>query len=241
VVVLAVSVLSLDSSPFWFRCRPPPHHRSAFGRAAVRFLADSRCSKHPPVGVAGWKGRLAMRRLAVPALVAMFLTMVSPSRADADPRVRPIDRQSGIYLQHGARYSVTFHALLDLIDASDVLVYVETPLTTSFKPSARTNFVAHTGLLRVLKVTLEVGTDRQTAVRLLGHELQHVAEVVGAPAVVDASSYGRLFRAIGFRSSCPGLLRVCFETPAAERAGAQVLRDLVRPEPRADAIVARAP
>ena len=138
--------------------------------------------------------------------------------------MRPIDRLSRIYLQHGARYSVTFHARLDVIDASDVLVYVETPLTTSSRPSARTNFVAHTGLLRVLKVTLEVGPDRQTAVTLLGHELQHVAEVVDAPAVVDASSYGRLFRAIGFRSPCPGLLRACFETPAAERAGAGAAR-----------------
>ena len=118
---------------------------------------------------------------------------------------------------------------------------METPLTTSFRPSARTNFVAPTGLLRVLKVTLEVGADRQTAVTLVGHELQHVAEVVDAPAVVDAGSYGRLFRAIGFRSPCPGLLRVCFEMPAAERAGAQVLRDLVRHEPRADAIVAQSP
>ena len=181
-----------------------------------------------------------MRRLTIPALVAVFLTIVSIPRADAEAQVRPIDRQSRIYLQHGARYSVTFHALLDAIDASDVLVYVETPLTTSSRPSGRTNFVAHTGLLRVLKVTLEVGPDWQTAVTLLGHELQHVAEVVEAPAVVDASSYERLFRAIGFRSPCSGLSRACFETPAAERAGARVLRDLIRPEPRADALVAQA-
>jgi hypothetical protein len=165
-----------------------------------------------------------------------------PASLDAQwAHVRALDPLSRGLIQEGVHRSITFRTLVEAIDASDVIVHLETDFRSVAASSAGTSFVAHTGVQRVLRITLRLGSQRTVAVALLGHELQHVVEVARAPEVVSLEGFGRLFRAIGLRSMCPGREIACFETRAAEAAYRHVLLDLSRPKPGADTVVALAP
>jgi hypothetical protein len=188
-----------------------------------------------------------MRRLSTLwRAIVVAVAVTAPSAHAQVPASRPssvraLDPASRIFLQEGMRGSVTFRALVEAIDASDVVVYVETTTRSLTVQSAGTVFVAHTGLQRVLRTTLRVGPLWTVAVSLLGHELAHVVEVVGAPTVVDRESFGMLFRTIGVRSWCPGLATACFETAAADVAGQHVHRELSRRNVAVDAVIALTP
>jgi hypothetical protein len=178
------------------------------------------------------------------ALLAQAGASAFPRQSVQEARtthVRPLDASSRAFLEEGLRHSVTFRALVQAIDASDVLVLVQTLTRATARPSAGTTFVSHTGRNRVLSISLLVGQDWPVAVVLLGHELQHVVEVVHSPEVVDLRGYGRLFRAIGSRSPCPTRATACFETDAAVAVGQHVGRDLSRRMPSADGVVALQP
>ena len=164
--------------------------------------------------------------------------VVSPAAPQvARTNVRPLDASSRAFLALGKQQSVTFRALVEVLEVSDLLVYIETTLTPVGEPVASTLFVSHTGVNRVLKVQL-VAAWSWNAVVLLGHELQHAVEVARAPAVVDQESYKNLFRSIGMRSRCHGMARACFETVAAEEAASHVRRELTQPLPRRREVVA---
>jgi hypothetical protein len=165
-------------------------------------------------------------------------SLVPPASPQAArTNVRALDASSRAFLALGTQQSVTFRSLVELLDASDLLVYVETQLTAVGAPEASTLFVSHTGVNRVLKVRLTVGWS-WVAVALLGHELQHAVEVARAPGVVDEESYLNLFESIGTPSRCHGIATACFETVAAEETAAHVRRELTQPLPRRREVVA---
>jgi hypothetical protein len=111
--------------------------------------------------------------------------------------------------------SATFHALVDTIESSGDIVYLEAdfPGTRSFRSSLQ--LASGKGAVRYLLIDIDVHQPLRVVVAQLAHELQHATEVVGRPDVVDGPSLIGLYRQIGYRSCAPRSGE-CWETLQAK-------------------------
>ena len=154
-------------------------------------------------------------RPAVPAHVHRLLT--APDR-----NVRTFDRRVLTALFDGARRSATFAQLLDALDGSDVIAYIELthdlPVTTQGRLLLATNTPDH----RYVRIQVRAMQAPDDLIAVIGHELQHAVEIVEAPAVRDEASMRRHYEIAGAgRSHALG-----FETRAAQDAGWRVRKEL---------------
>jgi hypothetical protein len=161
-------------------------------------------------------------------LMAALVASVQPSEAE-DRRsswLRVDDPLLIGAVERGARESPTFKALLDRLEESDLIVYMMRKPAIGLSPHGRTQFVVRAGSYRFVRVTIRADQVTRAIVALVGHELQHVAELADEPLVGDSDSYLNLYRRIGY-SSCDSLCH-CFDTQAAVDAGYAVLSELGR-------------
>lgn len=162
-------------------------------------------------------------RISGLALVAACVLALPCAAADVRPRtphLRSTDREALRTVREGMRRSPTFRRLVEAIEGSDVLVYIE---PTHEMPPGADAFMRWFGanvLFRAVRigVRIPVSTDRFLA--LLGHEMQHVTEVAAEPMVRDDRSLDALYRRIGFDSGAG------WETRAARATGELVLQEL---------------
>jgi hypothetical protein len=126
-------------------------------------------------------------------------------------------------LAKGMARSATFRSLVNRLDGSNVIVHVDRRHGGS-RQSGFTQFVAATRHVRYLRITLVAGDASHATVALLGHELRHAVETAEAPEVADEAAYRALYRQIGEASCAPP--QWCFETAAADEAGARVYAEL---------------
>ena len=135
----------------------------------------------------------------------------------------------GEALDAGVGESATLRALVDEIEASDVLVY----LTFDFAPAAVTaghiSLMAAAGGCRYLRLAVNPRYDEWRRVGILAHELRHGVEIARDASVIDQRSLASLYRRIGYSSG-----ERSFESAAAIAAGEQVFEEL-RPSRRAPA------
>jgi hypothetical protein len=133
-------------------------------------------------------------------------------------------------LQQGESTSTTFRQLLNALDETDVIVYIE-PGVCAFGHfhACLPAVVSTAGALRYLRVLIDRGrTPRPALIALIGHELQHTLEVAEAPTVKTGDDVRGLFRRIGRPGECPKGVPDCFETSAGRRAGQLILEELQR-------------
>ena len=126
-------------------------------------------------------------------------------------------------ISRGVRVSPTLRGIVDRIESSDVIVYIDFRLLTTSGIQARSVFVCSAGGRRYLRVDIDRRFSGADAVGLIGHELQHAAEIAGEPSVVDARSFAAFYRRVGFISVAGSTDH--FETAAAVAAGRRVLLD----------------
>ena len=143
-------------------------------------------------------------------------------------RIRVLDASLACALSRGYMRSPTLRALVERVEDSNVIVYVDRHPPAG-RCDGRTQFVSAAAGYRYVRVTVKTDGVNDGLIALLGHELRHVVEVVDAPWVVDATGYAALYRRIGRPSaSCrrPGW---CFETQSAVDSGYRVLEELRHP------------
>lgn len=157
------------------------------------------------------------------SLLVAVSCLCTPAPAETPPAVRSTDPVVLTALRRGAALSVTFRALLSRLQASDVIVHVQRRAPAS-RVSGFTRFVTATPSARYLRITLQADVADDATVGLLGHELQHAAEVADAPWVRDEAAFGVLYRSIGHAACAPP--RWCFDTAAAVSAGRQVYAEV---------------
>jgi hypothetical protein len=167
-------------------------------------------------------------RTILTAVVSLALALAAaPATArpeDADEarpstaRVRALDARSAALLETGARRSPAIQQLVEELEQSDVIVYVETGLLGF---SGRTLFVGASAEARFLRITLDVPEMDDRLLAWLGHELQHAAEIARAPDVRSAEAVRQLYLSVGHGVSGDG---VC--TPEAQRMTSQVAIEL---------------
>ena len=113
------------------------------------------------------------------------------------PRVRSLDPVLARILKDGSERSATMRHLMDVIEKSDVIVYVSFQLTLSNKVEGGLHFVNAAGGQRYLRVVVTPGLSSQETLVVLAHELQHAVEVAQAAWVRSGESMVALYRRIG--------------------------------------------
>lgn len=161
--------------------------------------------------------------------VALTLTILTSATfaapRDGGPRIRPQDTRIRQVLEAGAARSTTFKALVDRIEASNVIVYVAiSPLLRSSLSGSLT-WMTQAGEYRYVRASISPEMLFDQMIATVAHELQHAVEVIGDETVKDERSLVALYKRIGHenQSAAPS----GWETVAAQETGWQVRRELV--------------
>jgi len=163
--------------------------------------------------------------LAVGLLAAVVNSSAFAGPPDGGARLRPQDARIIQAINEGSARSATFKALIDRIEASDVIVYVAiNPLIKSTLSGALT-WMTRAGDFRYVRASIAPDLPFDQMIASVAHELHHAVEVIEDASVVDEKSLVTMYKKIGLPSRAAG--DSGWETIAAQRTGTQVRRELV--------------
>ncbi len=171
----------------------------------------------------------------VSVVVSLVVSGLAPAPATAGPlsssvkNVRPRDTTARLLLQFGNERSARFREVIDALEASNVVVYIDVRQASEHPVSGGLTFIGEAHGVRWVRATVDSGTPSvirtcQDIVRLtsiLGHELQHALEASQAPSLFDQREFAAWFRSIGVDEG-PRVL----DTLAARRTGSRVADEL---------------
>jgi hypothetical protein len=171
------------------------------------------------------------RRLTLPIVSAVLMTQItaaSAAAAEASSRVRSTNPVMLDLLKEGRDRSGTFRTLVDAIDHSNGIVYVEFGYCAfGHLDGCLLPFIASAHGDRYVRVIVTPEKSRlnhDQLLALIGHELRHALEVLEHPEVVDVPTMEHMYRSIG----TPIAGQRGFETSAARSTGTAVLTELLR-------------
>jgi len=144
--------------------------------------------------------------------------------------VRSSNAQIIALLLDGTRDSPTLKRLIDALDTTDGIVYVEagTCHRGADKLNAcLANDVVAAGGRRYLRILVNLGRNRVDLTGSIGHELQHAAEVLSDRSVTSARSMLAFYQDEGRNGARS------FETSAAVDTGLSVAREIIASRRRA--------
>lgn len=165
----------------------------------------------------------------------VLLLSPRPSAADSisdlDKRnIRITDAWIRELFAAGLAGSPTFRSLVERIEESDVVVYVQSAPYGAPGFAGRLTFLSVVGDTRYVLIRLSPLRSAVQQVAMMGHELQHAVEIAEQPAIVDSESLYREYLRIGYLNGSIGF-GVAVDTKAAMEVGGRVsdeLRDVPR-------------
>ncbi len=172
-------------------------------------------------------------RSGVLLVLLVFLAVPSIDRADTplvQDNVRPRDTLAGVLLRLGIEKSPTFRQLVEELDTSNVIVYVDVRQDSRQPPNGGClGFIGQGAGTRWVVASVDAGTSSLALAQqrlyaltaTLAHELQHARELSGAPGIADARDFDRFFRRIGVTVG-PNTV----DTDAARKVGRKVELEL---------------
>ena len=159
-------------------------------------------------------------------LVGALIFVSSPAGAHTFAHVRSEQASVRAWLAEGYERSPTFRALVDEIDSLPGVVYIEaTVAVPRGLNGALLHSVAGSPEQPLLRVLVRFSLSRDMAISTLGHELQHVAEVLRAGTTADASAMTALFASL---DETHAIGSSHFETLDAQRVAVRVREELAR-------------
>jgi hypothetical protein len=169
------------------------------------------------------------RHVIVSVLMLAFAGTRDTARAEETPaastaRVRSYNPAIVALIGQGIEQSATFRAMIETINASDGVVYVEQGRCGHGVRACLVHHVIATGSRRMLFVRLDFQKLDQELIGSIGHELRHAIEVLGDPHITSAGAMYFFYQ----REASLGKTGGAFETRAAIDAG-----DAVHAEVRA--------
>jgi hypothetical protein len=168
-------------------------------------------------------------------LIALILSFAAAGHAHAGtPHLRPLTETARRVIERGLAESSTFRELVQRLNRSDVIVYVEEDLHQSKTLAGRLSFLTTGGGFRFVRVWLQWRPFDIQQVATLAHELQHALEIAGRPDVVDQESLGRAFSEIGHQRRAAYGPSGFYDTAAAIETGDRVWRELAGRDTSAD-------
>lgn len=150
----------------------------------------------------------------------MVLSAVLTAQDPSHRHVRSTDPMIRTLIEQGIAHSETFRRLVDTLDQSDVVVYVDQKLTREALGGYLAHDILDAGGIRYLHVAVNLRGGDIRLISLIAHELQHAIEVSEAADVRDAPAVDRLFVRLASKVACPN--SSCLETDAALRVQSAV-------------------
>jgi predicted RNA-binding protein len=127
-------------------------------------------------------------------------------------------------LEVGAGRSRTLAALVESVEGSEFIVYVET--SRRLKDGMQGCLVHGAAGTHYLRVILKTGLSLNERIEVLAHELQHVREVIQAGILNDPVAMQALFSRVGHNTRQRGARQQEYETQAARLVATMVAREL---------------
>lgn len=163
-------------------------------------------------------------------LALLFLTLltVHPHAADLavhDPHIRSSDAELLDAMASGVRVSPTLRRLVDQLESSDVVVYLMFDGSPSPKTAGHISLMTAVAGRRYLRISIDRRHTGCQRIAILGHELQHAAEIADAAWVTDQHGIASLYRGIGFKSG-PAEAD-CFDSRLAIATGRIIQREVL--------------
>ena len=175
--------------------------------------------------------RLGVYTLAFTVLVATSSIAIAAESTDGARRqIRTTDARLRTLLNEGLRTSPTLRALVERLQASDVVVYLRCDGEFLSNTDGRLTFLSSAGGYRYVVVRMARLASRVRQIAIMAHELRHAVEIADAPDVVDGPSLVRAYQRIGYVNKSSPLPGIAFDSKAAIQAGIQVLRELLDDE-----------
>jgi len=179
-----------------------------------------------------------LRAVLLICLALLMTPRPSPAESVAvidKPNIRITDPWLRQLFAAGMSTSPTLRSLVERLDGTDVVVYLQPDPHGSTGIAGRLTFLSTVAGTRYLVIRLTPLRSAVQQVAMIGHELQHAVEVADQPGIVDAESMYREYMRIGYPngSTTSG---VAVDTKAAIDVGDRItdeLRDatLVVPPP----------
>jgi hypothetical protein len=142
------------------------------------------------------------------------------------PSVRTSDHRLRRLIADGMRSSETIRALVERLERSDVVAYLECDHAGLANVAGRLTFVSAAGGHRYVVIRLRPIGSRTQRLAILAHELRHAVEIADAPGVVDDASLVVEYERIGHLNRWSAVPGIAFDSEAAIRAGQEVLQEL---------------
>jgi hypothetical protein len=178
-----------------------------------------------------------MARWATGLLLLAGVGLAVPVRAadqtDRPSHVRATDPAVQALLDWGLARSATLASLVETLNRSDVIVYVQEGTLPTGVGGMLLHRIVSPGGRRYVRIVVSLRGARDRLTGVIAHELQHAAELAQAPEVLHHDDVTALFKRIGFPADCQ---RTCSETAAALDVQARVVDEVRRESP-----VGRAP
>ena len=164
----------------------------------------------------------------MPCLAVCAVVWSLANAASGGPHVRSTDAGMLERLREGRSQSATFRALVDDLERTNTIVYVEHGICgfghyRACLPHAVTIAGGH----RYIRIVVDPGESGAHELSLIAHELQHALEIARTPGIRGADDITALFRRIGRSPQCPRGMPDCFETSNALATGRAVLEEVL--------------
>jgi hypothetical protein len=174
-------------------------------------------------------GRITFQTVCLAAAIAaiavspgaLCLEAVAPTNPYLGPHVRGVTAEMNRVIEQGTRRSPTFRSLVEALNRSDVIVYLESTKNLPLNLDGRLVFLTSAGGVRYLHVQVAKGLGFNEVIAIAGHELQHAVEVATHAEVHDSASLAVLYERIGIRE-----VHNRYDTQAAQLAGKRVRAEL---------------
>lgn len=157
------------------------------------------------------------------ACVVIMPMLAGPVPATEPGPIRAMQPRVEKLLTAGMERSASFRRLVDRIEQSDLIVYVEARRDLRDGLGASMRFLSRSATHRFVHIRLNAALSPATLVALLGHELQHVVEVADNPQVQSADDMRAFYRQAGLRTGDDS-----YDTEAARAMGYQVRAEMLR-------------
>ena len=157
-----------------------------------------------------------MRYLSV-VVSLLFVPAVAVAQGKLTPR--PLDPVAAATFTRAVEGSAVVRALVERLEASNVIVHIVTAAQMPAGIGGMTRFVTSRGGYRYLRISLGPGLTHSVRSAILAHELKHACEVADSSAT-DVKSMRELFENAGHRAG------EYFDTSAAIAIERSVLLEL---------------
>ena len=162
--------------------------------------------------------------VALCVLVTASSALAGGKGPTGEVRLRPQDARLELVLKEGAKRSTTFKALVDRIEASNLIVYIAFNPIMKANLSGMMTWMTRTGDYRYVRASISKDLTFDQMIATVAHELQHAVEVIDDTTVVDEKSLVALYKRIGRQNSNTSPAH--WDTTAAQDTGYRVRREL---------------